>query len=195
MNSGNEHITVGYPEPINLYEAAEQLNEMASDAADYRLTIRSNARELYDHIIYVCVLGDAFPEMVSHWKVEIKRLAQDAVNLELKKKTKNLDRGKEVEKQMMATQMGADFEDYDISQFERALDTEIRKAERALQKESNKAQIALLRKELSTIRELRLNLIGLPELNYERIKNFYDKYKEAAKNQDIEMLETIVREL
>ena len=195
MNTGNEHITVGYPEPINLYEAAEQLNEMASDAADYRLTIRSHARQLYDHIIYVCVLGEAFPEMVPHWKEEIKKFAQDAVTLRLKKNTNKLDRAKEIEKEMMAPQMGANFEDYDIEHFEEALDVEFHKAERELKKERNNARRALYKKEQDAILQVRSNLIGLPELNLERIKNFYDKYKEAAKAKDIDMLQAAIDEL
>ena len=173
---------------------ADALNEMASDKDTYENKLSGSSMQLYQHLIYICVLEEQLPEMVSHWSDEIYKFTHKAITIELKAKCKNLNRVKVIEDEMMEPQMGIHFEDYDVSQFIYALNTEKRKAEKKLNDAEYKNIWPLLRKEISCINNSLKHINDYIEPSKSRIESFYNKFKNATSKRDLDLLKDAIEE-
>lgn len=171
---------------------SDVLNEMASDKETYKNKLGGSSMQLYHHLIYICVLENQLPEMVSHWSNEIYNFTYKAISTELKTKCRNLNRVKVIEDEMMEPQMGIHFEDYDVSQFINALNIEKRKAEKKLEDPEYKKIYPLLRKELICIDDSLNHINDYVESSKLRIENFYNKFKEATSKRDLDLLEVAI---
>ena len=102
---------------------------------------------------------------------------------------------------MMDDYMGIHFEDYSIDEFEVSLKNEAKKAEKEIEKLSksndtaSRNKIILLKKEASVIRTQIMPIIGefvFPNKN--RLMKFYDGFKIAADERDVDMFEEVFDE-
>ena len=102
---------------------------------------------------------------------------------------------------MMDDYMGAQFEDYSVDEFEVSLKNEAKKAEKEIEKLSksndtrSRNKIILLKKEVNVIRTKVLHIIGefvFPNKN--RLIKFYDGFKIAADERDVDMFEEVLDE-
>lgn len=177
------------------------LLEMANSRQNYIDWIRENAWNLYSHLICVVVLENYFPEMVQHWRGEIHKWCAPIITKLLKKDSKNINRGECIEKYMMEDYMGIHFEDYSVDEFEVALKNEAKKAEKEIEKLSksndtaSRNKIILLKKEVSVIKTQIMPIIGefvFPNKN--RLMKFYDGFKAAADERDVDMFEEVLDE-
>ena len=173
---------------------ADALNEMASDKTGYENKLSGTSMQLYQHLIFICVLEEQLPEMVSHWSNEIYNFTHKAISTELKAKCRNLNRVKVIEDEMMEPQMGVHFEDYDVSQFISALNTEKRKAKNQLKDSAYKKIWPLLRKEINCIDESLKHINDYVEPSKSRIESFYNKFKDATSKRDIDLLKEAIEE-
>ena len=193
----NENIIEEYTKVMYPYDYLDDHDEFATnDADDYRLSLRSRARELYDYNICLCIFRDAIPELIPFWKARILRFARYALEID-SEDIEKLDRAEEIKKQMMTPQMGAEFEDYYVEHFEEVIVSELRRAKKALEREPDVSDAvkSLIIKEMNVAKEQRPRLSHLRRINRERIKTFYDKYMEAARHRDINMLQKAIDEL
>lgn len=193
----NENIIEEYTKVMCPYDYLDDHDEFATnDADDYRLSLRSRARELYDYNICLCIFRDAIPELIPFCKARILRFARYALEID-SEDIEKLDRAEEIKKQMMAPQMGAEFEDYYVEHFEEVIVSELRRAKRALEREPDVSDAvkSLIIKEMNVAKEQRSRLSHLRRINRERIKTFYDKYMETARHRDINMLQKAIDEL
>ena len=160
--------------------------------------VRENAWNLYSHLICVVVLEKYVPEMVLHWRGEIHKWCVPIIT-----KLDNIiiNRGECIEKYMMDDYMGAQFEDYSVDEFEVALKNEAKKAEKEIEKlsKSNDAasldKIIFLKKEVSVIKTQIMPIIGefvFPNKN--RLMKFYDGFKIAANERDVDIFEEVLDE-
>ena len=97
--------------------------------------------------------------------------------------------------------MGAQFEDYSVDEFEVSLKNEAKKAEKDIEKLSkcndtaSRNKIILLKKEVSVIRTKVMPIIGefvFPNKN--RLMKFYNGFKIAADERDVDMFEKVLDE-
>jgi hypothetical protein len=170
-----------------VYEMSDPLKILKRDLQGY-------GGEVYHHVIYICVLGNKLP-YEQHWKDEIVKFCRPLITRDLKKKCDKVDRGKLVKQEMMSHFMGAKFEDYDISQFEYALQCEINSAKRMLRNESLKERWPSIKREMKIVMDVQQHLDGIPEKCLETIKQFYDELCIAATNRDMTLVEEAVEKL
>ena len=172
------------------------LLEMANSRQNYIDWIRENAWNLYSHLICVVVLENYFPEMIQHWRADIHKWCVPIIT---KLDNKNINRGECIEKYMMDDYMGIHFEDYSVDEFEVSLKNEAKKAEKEIEKLSksndtaSRNKIILLKKEVNVIRTKVLHIIGefvFPNKN--RLIKFYDGFKIAADERDVDILEEVL---
>ena len=158
--------------------------------------ITENAWNLYSHLICAVVLENYFPEMIQHWRADIHKWCVPIIT---KLDNKNINRGECIEKYMMDDYMGIHFEDYSVDEFEVSLKNEAKKAEKEIEKLSkcndtaSRNKIILLKKEVSVIRTKVMPIIGefvFPNKN--RLMNFYDGFKIAADERDVDMFEDVL---
>lgn len=171
---------------------SDVLNEMASDKEAYENKLGKFSMQLYHHLIYICVLENQLPEMVSHWSNEIYNFTYKAISTELKTKYRNLNRVKVIENEMMEPQMGIHFEDYNVSQFINALNTEKRKVEKKLKDPEYKKIWPLLRKEIRRIDNSLNHINDYVESSKSRIESFYIKFKDATSKRDLGLLKNAI---
>ena len=174
------------------------LLEMADSRQNYIDWITENAWNLYSHLICVVVLENYFPEMVQHWRGEIHKWCAPIIT---KFDNININRGECIEKYMMDDYMGIHFEDYSVDEYEVSLKNEAKKAEKEIEKLSksndtaSRNKIILLKKEVNVIRTKVLPIIGefvFPNKN--RLMKFYDGFKLAADERDVNMFEEVLDE-
>ena len=174
------------------------LLEMDNSLQNYIDFITENAWNLYSHLICAVVLEKYAPEMVLHWRGEIHKWCVPIIT-----KLDNIiiNRGECIEKYMMDDYMGINFEDYSVDEFEVALKNEAKKAEKEIEKLSksndtaSRNKIILLKKEASVIRTQIMPIIGefvFPNKN--RLMKFYDGFKLAADERDVNMFEEVLDE-
>ena len=171
---------------------------MDNSCQNYIDFISENAWNLYSHLICVVVLENYFPAMVLHWRAEIHKWCVPIIT---KLDNININRGECIEKYMMDDYMGIHFEDYSVDEFEVALKNEAKKAEKDIEKLSkckdtaSRNKIILLKKEVSVIRTQIMPIIGefvFPNKN--RLMKFYDGFKLAADERDVNMFEEVLDE-
>lgn len=174
------------------------LLEMDNSSQNYIDFIRENAWNLYSHLICVVVLENYFPEMVQHCRGEMHKWCAPIIT---KLDSKNINRGECIEKYMMDDYMGVHFEDYSVDEFEVALKNEAKKAEKEIEKLSkcnaaaSRNKIILLKKEASVIKTQIMPIIGefvFPNKN--RLMKFYNGFKTAADERDVDMFEEVLDE-
>lgn len=174
------------------------LLEMDNSCQNYIDFISENAWNLYSHLICVVVLENYFPEMAIHWRADIHKWCAPIIT---KLDSKNINRGECIEKYMMVDYMGARFEDYSVDEFEVTLKNEAKKAEKEIEKLSkcndtaSRNKIILLKKEVSIIKTQIMPIIGefvFPNKN--RLMNFYNGFKLAADERDVDMFEEVLDE-
>ena len=174
------------------------LLEMDNSRQNYIDFIRENAWNLYSHLICVVVLENYFPEMVQYWRGEIHKCCVPIIT---KLDNKNINRGECIEKYMMDEYMGIHFEDYSVDEFEVVLKNESKKAEKEIEKLSktndtaSRNKIILFKKEVNVIRTKVMPIIGefvFPNKN--RLMYFYDGFKLAADERDVDMFEEVLDE-
>ena len=97
--------------------------------------------------------------------------------------------------------MGIHFEDYSVDEFDVALKNEAKKAEKEIEKltktndTASLYKIILLKKEVNVIRTQIMSIIGefvFPNKN--RLMNFYNGFKLAADERDVNMFEDVLDE-
>lgn len=171
---------------------------MDNSSQNYIDFIRENAWNLYSHLICVVVLENYFPEMVQHCRGEIHKWCAPIIT---KLDSKNINRGEYIEKYMMDDYMGTHFEDYSVDEFEVALKNEAKKAEKEIEKLSkcndtaSRNKIILLKKEVSVIKTQIMPIIGefvFPNKN--RLMNFYNGFKLASDERDVNMFKEVLDE-
>ena len=176
----------------------KSLLEMDNSCQHYIDFISENAWNLYSYLICVVVLEDYFPEMVQHWRGDIHKWCAPIIT---KLDNININRGECIEKYMMDDYMGIHFEDYSVDEFEVALKNEAKKAEKEIEKLSkcndttSRNKIILLKKEVSVIKTQIMPIIGefvFPNKN--RLMKFYDGFKIAADERDVDMFEEVLDE-
>ena len=176
----------------------KSLLDMDNFCQNYIDFVRENAWNLYSHLICVVVLEKYVPEMVLHWRGEIHKWCAPIIT---KLDNININRGECIEKYMMDDYMGIHFEDYSVDEFEVALKNEAKKAEKEIEKLSkcndtvSRNKIILLKKEVSVIRTQIMPIIGefvFPNKN--RLMKFYDGFKLAADERDVDMFEEVLDE-
>jgi len=155
----------------------------------FKLEIRNQGARLYHHIIYICVLGNQLPNHNEQWKQEIATLCLPLLDADFDKRYKEIDRGELIREHMMSHYMGAQFEDYDVGQFDYALKCLILSIKRELGDEELKS------KELDIVREVKSHIESIPELCLESIKRFYDEFIKAANEQDSHKLFRAINEI
>ena len=174
------------------------LLEMDNSCQNYIDFVRENAWNLYSHLICVVVLENYFPEMVLYWRGEIHKWC---VAIITKLDNININRGECIEKYMMDDYMGIHFEDYSVDEFEVALKNEVKKAEKEIEKltktndTASLDKIILLKKEVNVIRTQIMPIIGefvFPNKN--RLMKFYDGFKIAADERNVNMFEEVLDE-
>ena len=174
------------------------LLEMDNSRQNYIDFITENAWNLYSHLICAVVLENYFPEMIQHWRADIHKWCVPIIT---KRDNKNINRGECIEKYMMDDYMGAQFEDYSVDEFEVSLKNEAKKAEKEIEKLSksndtaSRNKIILLKKEVNVIRTKVMPIIGefvFPNKN--RLMKFYDGFKAAADERDVDMFEEVLDE-
>ena len=174
------------------------LLEMDNSPQNYIDFISENAWNLYSHLICVVVLENYFPEMVQHWRGEIHKWCAPIIT---KLDNININRGEFIEKYMMDEYMGIHFEDYSVDEFEVSLKNEAKKAEKEIEKLSkyndtaSRNKIILLKKEVYVIKTQIMPIIGefvFPNKN--RLMKFYDGFKIAADERDVNMFEEVLDE-
>ena len=174
------------------------LLEMDNSLQNYIDFITENAWNLYSHLICAVVLEKYVPEMVLHWRGEIHKWCVPIIT-----KLDNIiiNRGECIEKYMMDDYMGIHFEDYSVDEFEVSLKNEAKKAEKDIEKLSkcndtaSRNKIILLKKEVNVIRTKVMPIIGefvFPNKN--RLMKFYDGFKSAADERDVDMFEEVLDE-
>lgn len=163
----------------------DTLNEMGFDKASYESRLSGVSMQLYHHLIFVCVLSDSLPEMVSHWRDEIYKFTNKSITTELKKDCRNINRVRIVEEQMMADQMGVDFEDYDVTQFIYALETEKKEAQKKLSKDSYKPLWVTYKKEIRCVDATLKDIDDYAAKSEYRIRKFYDMFRDAVRNRSL----------
>ena len=136
--------------------------------------------------------------MVLHWRTEIHKWCVPIIT---KLDNININRGECIEKYMMDDYMGIHFEDYSVDEFEVALKNEAKKAEKEIEKLSkckdtaSRDKIILLKKEVSVIRTQIMPIIGeFVFHNKNRLMNFYNGFKLAADERDVNMFEEVLDE-
>ena len=171
---------------------------MDNSLQNYIDFITENAWNLYSHLICAVVLEKYVLEMVLHWRTEIHKWCVPIIT---KLDNININRGECIEKYMMDDYMGIHFEDYSVDEFEVALKNEAKKAEKEIEKLSkckdtaSRNKIILLKKEVSVIRTQIIPIIGefvFPNKN--RLMNFYNGFKLAADERDVNMFEEVLDE-
>ena len=174
------------------------LLEMDNSCQNYIDFISENAWNLYSHLICVVVLENYFPEMIQHWRGEIHKWCVPIIS---KLDSKSINRGECIEKYMMEDYMGIHFEDYSVDEFDVALKNEAKKAEKEIEKltktndTASLDKIILLKKEVNVIRTQIMPIIGefvFPNKN--RLMNFYNGFKLAADERDVNMFEDVLDE-
>ena len=174
------------------------LLEMDNSRQNYIDFITENAWNLYSHLICAVVLENYFPEMIQHWRADIHKWCVPIIT---KLDNKNINRGECIEKYMMDDYMGIHFEDYSVDEFEVSLKNEAKKAEKEIEKlsKSNDTasldKIILLKKEVNVIRTQIMPIIGefvFPNKN--RLMKFYDGFKIAADERNVNMFEEVLDE-
>ena len=174
------------------------LLEMDKSLQNYIDFITENAWNLYSHLICIVVLENYFIEMVQHCRGEIHKWCVPIIT---KFDNININRGECIEKYMMEDYMGIHFEDYSVDEFEVALKNEAKKAEKEIEKLSksndtaSRNKIILLKKEVNVIRTQIMPIIGefvFPNKN--RLMNFYDGFKIAADERNVNMFEEVLDE-
>ena len=174
------------------------LLEMDNSCQNYIDWIRENAWNLYSHLICVVVLENYFPEMIQHWRGEIHKWCVPIIT---KLDNITINRSECIEKYMMDDYMGIHFEDYSVDEFEVALKNEAKKAEKDIEKLSksndtaSRNKIILLKKEVSVIRTQIMPIIGefvFPNKN--RLMKFYNGFKTAADERNVNMFEEVLDE-
>ena len=174
------------------------LLEMDNSCQNYIDFVRENAWNLYSHLICVVVLENYFPEMVLYWRGEIHKWC---VAIITKLDNININRGECIEKYMMDDYMGIHFEDYSVDEFEVALKNEVKKAEKEIEKltktndTASLDKIILLKKEVNVIRTQIMPIIGefvFPNKN--RLMKFYDGFKIADDERNVNMFEEVLDE-
>ncbi len=152
--------------------------EMANPLELFKLEIRNLGARLYHRIIYICILGNELPNRNEQWKKEITTLCLPLLDADFDKRYKEIDRGELIREHMMSHYMGAQFEDYDVYQFDYALQCLIMSIKREPENKKLKS------KELEIVQEVKSHLEGLPELCFETISRFYDNFIKAANERD-----------
>ena len=187
--------------PYLLIEAQRfeySLLEMDNSRQKYIDFITENAWNLYSHLICVVVLENYFPEMIQHWRGEIHKWCVPIIT---KLDSKSINRGECIEKYMMDDYMGIHFEDYSVDEFEVSLKNEAKKAEKEIEKLSksndtaSRNKIILFKKEVSVIKTQIMPIIGefvFPNKN--RLMKFYDGFKIAADERDVDMFVEVLDE-
>ena len=174
------------------------LLEMDNSCQNYIDFISENAWNLYSHLICVVVLENYFPEMVQHWRGEIHKWCAPIIT---KLDNITINRSECIEKYMMDDYMGIHFEDYSVDEFEVALKNEAKKAEKEIEKLSKSNDTAsrnkniFLKKEVSVIKTQIMPIIGefvFPNKN--RLMNFYNGFKLAADERDVDIFEEVLDE-
>ena len=174
------------------------LLEMDNSRQNYIDFITENAWNLYSHLICAVVLENYFPEMIQHWRADIHKWCVPIIT---KLDNITINRSECIEKYMMDDYMGIHFEDYSVDEFEVALKNEAKKAEKEIEKLSksndtaSRNKIILLKKEVNVIRTKVLPIIGefvFPNKN--RLMKFYDGFKLAADERDVDMFEEVLDE-
>ena len=176
----------------------KSLLDMDNFCQNYIDFVRENAWNLYSHLICVVVLEKYVPEMILHWRGEIHKWCVPIIT-----KLDNIiiNRGECIEKYMMDDYMGAQFEDYSVDEFEVALKNEAKKAEKEIEKLSkindtaSLDKIILLNKEVSVIKtQIMPNIGEFVFPNKKRLMNFYNGFKFAADERDVDMFEEVLDE-
>ena len=176
----------------------KSLLDMDNFCQNYIDFVRENAWNLYSHLICVVVLEKYVPEMVLHWRGEIHKWCAPIIT---KLDNININRGECIEKYMMDDYMGIHFEDYSVDEFEVSLKNDAKKAEKEIEKLSkcndtvSRNKIILLKKEVNVIRTQIMPIIGefvFPNKN--RLMKFYDGFKLAADERDVDMFEEVLDE-
>ena len=174
------------------------LLEMDNSPQNYIDFIIENAWNLYSHLICLVVLEKYVPEMVQHWRGKIHKWCAPIIT---KLDNININRGECIEKYIMDDYMGVHFEDYSVDEFEVSLKNEAKKAEKEIEKLSkfndtaSRNKIILLKKEVSVIKTQIMPIIGefvFPNKN--RLMNFYNGFKLAADERDVNMFEDVLDE-
>ena len=174
------------------------LLEMDNSFQNYIDFIGENAWNLYSHLICAVVLENYFPEMIQHWRGEIHKWSVPIIT---KLNNITINRSECIEKYMMDDYMGIHFEDYSVDEFEVALKNEANTAEKEIEKLSksndtaSRNKIILLKKEASVIKTQIMPIIGefvFPNKN--RLMKFYDGFKTAADERDVDMFEEVLDE-
>ena len=176
----------------------KSLLDMDNFCQNYIDFVRENAWNLYSHLICVVVLEKYVPEMVLHWRGEIHKWCAPIIT---KLDNININRGECIEKYMMDDYMGIHFEDYSVDEFEVALKNEAKKAKKEIEKLSksndtaSRNKIILLKKEVNVIRTQIMPIIGefvFPNKN--RLMKFYNGFKLAADERDVDIFEEVLDE-
>ena len=174
------------------------LLEMANSLQNYIDFVRENAWNFYSHLICAVVLEKYVPEMVIHWRGEIHNWCVPIIT-----KLDNIiiNRGECIEKYMMDDYMGIHFEDYSVDEFEVALKNEAKKAEKEIEKLSksndteSRNKIIFLKKEARVIKTQVMPIIGVFVFhNKNRLMKFYNGFKLAADERDVDMFEEVLDE-
>lgn len=150
----------------------------------YRKSLISKSMNLYYQLICVCAFGQELPEIVHDLKKEIYNSASAAIEIVLKISPHHIERQNIVIETQMNTQMGTEFENYDVSQVVMALN-----------KEKKKAQRLLNFKECSVIEKTLLNVNEITDEIKVRLVRFYSRYLESVRNLDTVLLKTAIDEL
>ena len=102
---------------------------------------------------------------------------------------------------MMDDYMGIHFEDYSVDEFEVALKNEAKKAEKEIEKLSksndteSRNKIIFLKKEARVIKTQVMPIIGVFVFhNKNRLMKFYNGFKLAADERDVDMFEEVLDE-
>ena len=176
----------------------KSLLDMDNFCQNYIDFVRENAWNLYSHLICVVVLEKYVPEMVLHWRGEIHKWCAPIIT---KLDNININRGECIEKYMMDDYMGIHFEDYSVDEFEVSLKNDAKKAEKEIEKLSkcndtvSRNKIILLKKEVNVIRTQIMPIIGefvFPNKN--RLMKFYNGFKLAADERDVDIFEEVLDE-
>ena len=174
------------------------LLEMDNSCQNYIDFVRENAWNLYSHLICVVVLEKYVPEMVLHWRGEIHKWCAPIIT---KLDNITINRSECIEKYMMDDYMGIHFEDYSVDEFEVSLKNDAKKAEKEIEKLSkcndtvSRNKIILLKKEVNVIRTQIMPIIGeFVFHNKNRLMKFYNGFKIAADERDVNMFEEVLDE-
>lgn len=162
------------------------------DKKSFESELYDDSKQLYCHLIYICVLGRQLPKMVPHWSHQIYYYSYKAITANLKPEYDNLDRDDVIEHMMMKPHMGVTFQDYDSSQFRDALEFEKSEALNKLNNPELKHMWDCLTIEVNCI-DMALKYVEIyAKVSKLLIQEFYDEYRDSARERNLSMLLTAI---